>query len=167
MQRHREARIEPAAAETFTVLPGRADAGLILLCDHAGNAFPPGYNTLGLEPAQLARHIAYDIGAAEITRQLALALGVPAVVTRSSRLLIDLNRGEDDPTLIMRLSDGAIVPGNRHLEDAERQRRTALYYRPYHDAIRRVIEQCSGAGRPPALISLHSFTETWNGIARR
>ncbi len=166
MQRHREARIEPAAAETFTVLPGRADAGLILLGDHAGNAFPPGYNTLGLEPAQLARHIAYDIGAAEITRQLALALGLPAVLTRYSRLLIDLNRGEDDPTLIMRLSDGAIVPGNRHLEAAERQRRIDIYYRPYHAAVDRVLDDCLSTGVSPAILSIHSFTESWRGRPR-
>src|SRR5262245_52772888 len=106
-------RIEAADEESYYILPGRADLGLLLLCDHAGNAFPPGYATLGLPPAQLLRHIAYDIGAAEVTRGIATALGVPAILTRFSRLLIDPNRGADDPTLIMRLSDGAIVPGNR------------------------------------------------------
>ena len=50
--------------DSYCVLEGRADAGLILLCDHAGNAIPPEYGTLGLPPAQLERHIAYDIGAA-------------------------------------------------------------------------------------------------------
>src|SRR5690606_6299384 len=92
--------IEPTSTETFAVLRGRADAGLLLLCDHAGNAFPPEYGTLGLPESQLKRHIAYDIGAAEVTRRLSEALGAPAVMTRYSRLLIDPNRGEDDPTLI-------------------------------------------------------------------
>ena len=82
----------------MALLPGRTDQGLILLCDHAANAVPPGYGTLGLPPEQLERHIAYDIGAAAITRTLAQALGVPAVMTRFSRLLIDPNRGRDDPT---------------------------------------------------------------------
>ena len=45
--------IEAADEESYYVLPGRADAGVILLCDHAGNAFPPGYGTLGLPPEQL------------------------------------------------------------------------------------------------------------------
>src|SRR5262245_44700693 len=98
------ALIEAADDESYYVLPGRADAGVILLCDHAGNAFPPGYGTLGLPPEQLKRHIAYDIGAAEVTRQIAATLGIPAILTRYSRLLIDPNRGDDDPTLIMRLS---------------------------------------------------------------
>ena len=49
---------------------------------------------------------------------MARALGAPAVLSNFSRLLIDPNRGLDDPTLVMRLSDGAIVPGNRHLDEA-------------------------------------------------
>jgi predicted N-formylglutamate amidohydrolase len=153
-------------AESYCVLAGRADAGLIVLCDHAGNALPPQIGSLGLAREQLGRHIAYDIGAAPITRALAAALGVPAVLTRYSRLLIDPNRGIDDPTLIMRLSDGAVVPGNRHLDDAERARRIDLYYRPYHQAITRVIDQCLATGVAPALLSLHSFTQSWKATPR-
>ncbi len=159
-------QITAETADAYTVLPGRADAGLLILCDHASNAFPPGYGTLGLPADQLQRHIAYDIGAAAITRQLAEALGVPAVMTHYSRLLIDPNRGADDPTLIMRISDGAVVPGNRHLDDAERQTRITRYYAPYHQAIDRVIDQCLATGIAPALLSLHSFTESWKGAPR-
>lgn len=158
--------IEAIEAESFVVVPGRADGGLILLCDHAGNAFPPGYGTLGLPEAQLKRHIAYDIGAAAVTRAVAAALGVPAVLTRFSRLLIDPNRGADDPTMIMRLSDGAVIPGNRHLDTAERARRVDRYYRPYHDAIDAVLDRCITTGVPPAIISIHSFTESWKGVPR-
>jgi predicted N-formylglutamate amidohydrolase len=159
-------RIAAATAETWTVLPGLADAGLIILCDHAGNAFPPGYGTLGLPEAQLQRHIAYDIGAAAITRQLSTLLGVPAVMTHYSRLLIDPNRGADDPTLIMRLSDGAVVPGNRHLTLEERQTRIDRYYRPYHDTVAGVVQACIGSGVPPAILSIHSFTESWKATPR-
>jgi predicted N-formylglutamate amidohydrolase len=159
-------RIDAATAETWTVLPGLADAGLIILCDHAGNAFPPGYGTLGLPEAQLQRHIAYDIGAAAITRQLSAMLGVPAVMTHYSRLLIDPNRGADDPTLIMRLSDGAVVPGNRHLTPEERQTRIERYYRPYHDTVAGVVQACVATGVPPAILSIHSFTESWKATPR-
>jgi predicted N-formylglutamate amidohydrolase len=158
--------IDPIEAESFDVVPGRADGGLILLCDHAGNAFPPGYGTLGLPEAQLKRHIAYDIGAAAVTRAVAGALGVPAVLTRFSRLLIDPNRGADDPTLIMRLSDGAVIPGNRHLDTAERARRIERYYRPYHSAVDAVLDRCMATGVPPAIISIHSFTESWKAVPR-
>jgi predicted N-formylglutamate amidohydrolase len=152
--------------DAFTVLPGRADAGLVLVCDHASNALPPDYGTLGLDPSQLQRHIAYDIGAEAVTRRLATDLGVPAVLTRYSRLLIDPNRGEDDPTLVMRLSDGAIVPGNRHIDQAERLRRLARYHRPYHDAIGRVLDRCTATGLAPAVLAIHSFTESWKGVPR-
>jgi predicted N-formylglutamate amidohydrolase len=158
--------IESIEAESFVVVPGRADGGLVLLCDHAGNAFPPGYGTLGLPESQLKRHITYDIGAAAVTRAVAAALGVPAVLTRYSRLLIDPNRGADDPTLIMRLSDGAVIPGNRHLDAAERERRAALYYHPYHHAIDGVLDRCAATGVPPAIVSIHSFTESWKGVPR-
>ncbi len=152
--------------DSYCVLPGRADAGLIVLCDHAGNAFPPGYGTLGLPPMQLQRHIAYDIGAAAITRRLSAALGVPAVMTRYSRLLIDPNRGADDPTLIMRLSDGAVIPGNRRLDDAEREKRIRLYYTPYHRAVASVLDKCLQTGVRPAILSIHSFTESWKMAPR-
>jgi predicted N-formylglutamate amidohydrolase len=151
---------------SYCVLPGRLDRGLILLCDHASNALPPGYGTLGLPPEQLNRHIAYDIGAEAIVRILAGVLKVPAVVTRYSRLLIDPNRGRDDPTLIMRLSDGAVVAGNRKLDDAERERRLSLYYEPYHAAIDAVIDRFLQAGVTPVLLSIHSFTESWKQFPR-
>ena len=152
--------------DSYCVLPGRADRGLILVCDHAGNALPPEYGTLGLPAAQLERHIAYDIGVAPIVRALSERLSAPAIMTRYSRLLIDPNRGRDDPTLIMRLSDGAVVPGNRKLSAAEREKRLRLYYDPYHAAIDAVIDACLPAGTEPALVSIHSFTESWKQFTR-
>jgi predicted N-formylglutamate amidohydrolase len=168
MPSDRNARKQIAAQKTdcYTVIAGAADAGLVLVCDHAGNAFPSGYGTLGLPEAQLKRHIAYDIGAEAITRHLAASLGAPAVMTHYSRLLIDPNRGADDPTLIMRLSDGAIVPGNRVVAPAERKKRIELYYRPYHDAISRVLDDCIATGIMPAILSIHSFTESWKTLPR-
>jgi predicted N-formylglutamate amidohydrolase len=160
------ARISSDQQDAFTVIGGAIAGGILVLCDHASNALPPGYGTLGLDAHQFERHIAYDIGAASVSRQIAEALDAPVVMTHYSRLLIDPNRGEDDPTLIMRLSDGAIIPGNRVLTEAERQKRVDLYYRPYHDAIDRVIERFLAAGVPPLLLSIHSFTESWKGVAR-
>lgn len=151
--------------ETFQIVGGRANAGLVIVCDHGGNAFPPGYGTLGLPASELKRHIAYDIGAGEVTRRLAVMLDCPALITRYSRLLIDLNRGADDPTLVMRISDGAIIPGNRQIDLAEREARIARFYRPYHAAIDRVLDTCL-AQHPPALLSIHSFTPVWRGTLR-
>ncbi len=150
----------------YTILPGSLTSGIILLCDHADNAFPAGYDALGVPPSQLQRHIAYDPGAAGITRHMSRLLGAPAVLTRYSRLLIDPNRGEDDPTLIMRISDGAIVPGNAAITLEERQKRIDHYYRPYHAAVDQLIDAMIDAGKPPVIYSIHSFTENWRGWMR-
>ncbi|MEM8627949.1 MAG: N-formylglutamate amidohydrolase [Pseudomonadota bacterium] len=161
-----DTRIDDEVAESFQVLAGRADAGIIIVCDHAENTFPPGYDTLGLPPDQLQRHIAYDIGAAAVTRNLAAFLQCPAILTRFSRLLIDPNRGRDDPTLIMRISDGAVIEGNRRLSKAEQALRVDRFYAPYHAAIDRTIDACSTAGRIPIILSIHSFTDVWRGRPR-
>lgn len=158
--------IDPKTTESYSLLPGRADAGIIILCDHASNALPADYGTLGVKEADLKRHIAYDIGAAEVTKALSKGLNAPALMTHYSRLLIDPNRGEDDPTLIMRLSDGAIVPGNRHVDEAERRHRIIQYYRPYHNAIDATIDQCLASGTVPVILSIHSFTEAWKDKLR-
>ena len=134
----------------------------LFLCDHAGNALPPAYGALGLAPELFHTHIAYDIGAAEVTRALAASFGAPAVLGTFSRLLIDLNRGPDDPTLVMKLSDGSIIPGNRHADAAEVAQRIKQFHAPYHQAI---AQQIARLGQPP-LISLHSFTPSWKGAPR-
>lgn len=163
-----ERRIEARSADTYVILPGRANSGLVLLCDHAGNAFPPEYGTLGLPDSQLKRHIAYDIGAAEVTRRLSVALGAPAVMTRYSRLLIDPNRGEDDPTLIRQLYDRTVISGNYPLTEGERRLRLERWYRPYHEAIGRELQRIEAAsGRSAFLVSLHSFTPNMQGGALR
>jgi predicted N-formylglutamate amidohydrolase len=147
-------------------ISGRLDAGALVICDHAANAFPPGYGALGLPREALERHIAYDIGAAWMTRRLAERLGAPAVLSTFSRLLIDPNRGADDPTLVMRISDGAIVPGNARIDANEIERRRRLFWAPYRDAIEARIQAMLDGGAPPAILSLHSFTPNWRGVAR-
>jgi predicted N-formylglutamate amidohydrolase len=162
----RSSAVRGAAEAPFIFLPGSLTSGILLLCDHADNAFPDGYGTLGMPAEQLERHIAYDPGAAAITRRMSEILGAPAVMTRYSRLLIDPNRGEDDPTLVMRLSDGAIVPGNAHLTEAEIANRINRYYRPYHIAVDEMVDAMIAAGKPPVIFSIHSFTENWRGWLR-
>src|SRR5580658_8171480 len=157
------------ADETFVPvepIAGALDAGVLVICDHASNGLPAAYGDLGLSRASLQRHIAYDIGAAWLTRRLARLLGAPAVLSTFSRLLIDPNRGADDPTLVMRLSDGAIVPGNANLDAAEVERRRDLYWRPYRETCAEIVDAMSDAGREPTILSIHSFTPYWRGRPR-
>lgn len=152
--------------EAREIIPGDPGAGLVVLADHATNRIPPEYGNLGLPAEQLARHIGYDIGIEMLTRRLAALTGAPAVLSCFSRLLIDPNRGADDPTLIMRLSDGAIVPGNARVDSAERERRIARFWQRYDDAVTATIETCLAHGPVPIVLSLHSFTPVWRGVPR-
>lgn len=140
--------------------------GLLLLCDHARNSIPPEFGDLGVPAPQLERHIAYDIGGRPLTLELARRLAAPVVMTTYSRLLIDPNRGEDDPTIVMRLSDGAVVPGNAKIGSAERQERIERYHRPYHDLITRTLDEMTALAPPPVIVSIHSYTPVWRGSPR-
>lgn len=150
----------------YTLIEGDPGCGLLLVCDHADNRLPPEYGDLGLPVGEFSRHIAYDPGAAAVTRALAARLGAPAVLSTFSRLLIDANRGADDLTLIMRLSDGAVVPGNAAVDATERTRRIARFHEPYHAAIDTALERAIATRRIPAIVSMHSFTPVWRGRAR-
>lgn len=151
----------------FEKINGDEAKGLVLLADHAMNKLPASYNALGLPQAAFERHIAYDIGVEALTRQLAARLGVPAVMSCFSRLLIDPNRGEDDPTLIMKISDGAIIPGNHPMSKAEWAHRIETYHRPYHRAVAQTIDAVAKAsGAAPLVLSLHSYTPAWKGVPR-
>ena len=154
--------------EAYETVAGRAGCGVLLLADHASNRLPEGYPpALGMDEAEFERHIAYDIGVEGVTRRLAASLGAPAVLSRFSRLLIDPNRGEDDPTLVMRLSDRTIIPANHALDAAERERRLEGYWRPYDRAVNRAIEEMTLAnGAPPVVVSIHSFTPYWREVPR-
>jgi predicted N-formylglutamate amidohydrolase len=147
-------------------IEGALDGGVVVICDHASNALPADYGDLGLSRASLQRHIAYDIGAAWLTRRLAARLGACAVLSTFSRLLIDPNRGTDDPTLVMRLSDGAIVPGNARIDSSEIDRRLAHYWRPYRSAVAEVVDAMCATGAAPVVVSMHSFTPRWRDVIR-
>lgn len=138
---------------------------ILLLCDHATNVVPQDVagGALGLPASEMARHIAYDIGAAGVTRALSDGLDAAAVMTTFSRLVIDPNRGEDDPTLVMRLYDGTAIPANRRVDAQEVERRLALYHRPYHRAVAAAIDRIRQRGQEPALVSIHSFTPQLKG----
>lgn len=141
-------------------------APLLFLCDHATRFLPRALGTLGLSEAELSRHIAWDIGIAEVTRDLAERFNAPAVLSRFSRLIIDPNRPLDDPTLVPQLADGVIIPGNRDLPALALDARIAAFHQPYHAAIEEVLEPLVTRGPAPAVVSMHSFTPVIKGFER-
>lgn len=151
----------------YETISGDYSQGLLLIADHASRAIPQNYGRLGLEAQVFERHIAYDIGVEMLTRNLAQQLNAPAVLGGFSRLLIDPNRGEDDPTLIMQLSDGAVIPGNYPLTDQERESRLNQFYRPYHTAVDKACNSFVASGIPaPFVVSIHSYTPVWKATPR-
>ncbi len=151
----------------FDIIEGDRRRGVVLLADHARRALPQEYGDLGLPSQEFDRHIAYDIGVEAVTRELAGLLDAPAVIANFSRLLIDPNRGEDDPTLIRQLYDGTVIAANYPMSAEEREKRLDLYYRPYHDAVGAMISSVAEAsGAPPFIFSVHSFTPSMQGLER-
>lgn len=156
-----------AAFAPFRILDGARDRGLVLVADHARRDLPEEYGSLGLPASEFDRHIAYDIGVERVMETLSRLTGAPGVYATFSRLLIDPNRGEDDPTLIRQLYDGTIVPANYPMAEDERLRRLDNFYRPYHDAVNALVASVAAVtGEPPLVISVHSFTPIMQGRPR-
>ena len=143
---------------------------IVFICDHASNYIPRKYKKLGISDRNLESHIAFDIGAKNLTINLAKKLKQSYFLSNFSRLLIDPNRGLDDPTLIMKLSDGIIIPGNldvdRHNNSFAWQERVDKFYMPYHLAIESTLENLINDGQVPIILSVHSFTPNFRGLKR-
>lgn len=155
---------EPAP---FEVVKPDASAPVVLVCDHASPFIPRVLQSLGLDETDLARHIAWDIGASEVTRHLAGLLDAPAVISHFSRLVIDPNRKPGHETSIPDESDGVQVPGNRNLMERDRAARLSCFFEPYQNTIgRQLAGRRQKCGVEPVLISLHSFTPVMNGVER-
>ena len=152
------------SAPPYEVLGENRNSEFIVFSDHASNSVPHEFGgTLGLEPEDVDRHISYDVGIAGVARALGKHLDAVTILTRFSRLVIDVNRGLEDPTLIMQISDGTIVPANRNLSESERKRRIAELYRPYHDK----LAELSSRIVDPCFISVHSFAPQMRGDSPR
>ena len=145
-------------APFLTTGTGRKGPWLVA-CDHATNHVPMAVNnsSLGLTKDDMGRHIAYDLGAKGLSQSLGNLLDAPVLCSNFSRLVIDPNRGEDDPTLLMKLYDGTIIPGNHKSDTAELDKRIRNYYRPYHQAYSKL------AAKKRAILAVHSFTPQLRG----
>lgn len=156
------------ATETIkpTVLHPKSREGVVILCDHATNHIPEGYENLGLEANILESHIGWDIGAADVARCMSFMMNVPAVFAPTSRLLIDCNRSPDSGSLVPAISDGAMVPANQQLSDSNIKNRKTAYYDPFHNACAEIVSDHIDEGYNPLVIGLHSFTPTMDGFER-
>jgi predicted N-formylglutamate amidohydrolase len=149
-----------------SVLNCDAQVPVILLCDHASRRLPASLGDMGLDPPARRCHLAVDIGAGTLTRQLAASLSVTAVLCEYSRLVVDCNRQLLDPSAFLEFGDGIVIPGNRNLRPDEKEVRADSIYWPYHRVIEEEIERLQSFGTPPAVLAIHSFTPVLNGVSR-
>jgi predicted N-formylglutamate amidohydrolase len=148
------------------ILRPHGSGSIVLFCDHATNHIPAEFDDLDLPAPELARHIAWDIGAAGVTEALSELLDAPAILSGVSRLVIDCNRHTDAADLIPEVSDGTVIPGNLHLDEAARAVRIQRWFRPYHDAVESVFLGREARGVPSIAISIHSMTAALAGDPR-
>ncbi|HVI88085.1 MAG TPA: N-formylglutamate amidohydrolase [Dongiaceae bacterium] len=163
---HNDSLLQPGDPTPFECRNAAGKSPLILFCDHAGRAVPRSLNNLGLGPEHFDKHIAWDIGIAELGLGLSERLEAPLLLNHYSRLVIDCNRHLKDPTSIPQISDRIDIPGNRALTPEQRRQRAAAIFDPYHAALSQMIDARLASGQYPVLLSLHSFTPVMNDFQR-
>jgi predicted N-formylglutamate amidohydrolase len=154
---------EPAPV---TVHNENGPSPFLIVADHAGNSMPRSLGQLGLPQTECERHIAWDIGIAAVCRLVADALNATLVQQNYSRLVIDCNRTPGSETSIPEISEFTPIPRNTGLSEDQKSAREREIFRPYHDRIETELERRRQAGRPAALIAMHSFTPVFMGVAR-
>jgi len=138
----------------------------LLTCDHYGRLIPKQLGDLGLTERELTRHIAWDIGIAGVADALSQQLDAHLIAQRYSRLVIDCNRPPHAASSIPPISEAITIPGNEGLAREAAEARRAQIFDPYHRRIGEIIDQRRHADMPTVLVSLHSFTPLYAGIAR-
>jgi predicted N-formylglutamate amidohydrolase len=154
---------EPPA---YLELQRQGRSNFVIVVDHAGARIPRRLANLGLAPAELERHIAWDIGALGVARRMAVALDATLLAQNYSRLVIDCNRDPQVSSSIPVMSESSEIPGNRHLSEAQIGARRSAIFDPYHERIRTVLDERLAAGRATILVAQHSMTDLYKGVRR-
>ena len=154
---------EPAA---FALEREHGTSPFLLICDHASRRIPRALGDLGVSESELQRHVAWDIGAAGVAARLAATLDAFAILQNYSRLVIDCNRPLDAPGSIVARSEATDIPGNANIDAADASARAREIFVPYHARIAEELDRRAAQGRPTILISVHSFTPVYHGVAR-
>ena len=154
---------EPHPLEVYNV---DGDSDFLIVCEHADRLIPRSLGTLGLSEQDRLGHIAWDIGARPVATALSDRIGAPLYMQRYSRLVCDCNRRPDVPAFIPEVSEATAIPGNLNLTDADRRARADAVFWPFHTAVTEVLDRRRQEGRRTLLITIHSFTPVFLGVAR-
>ena len=157
-------RLDPDPVE---IVNADGKSAFLLTCEHAGRAVPVSLGDLGIDAAEMDRHIAYDVGAEGLSRQMASMLDAPLIVQRYSRLVVDCNRPSAAPDCFPEVSDSTIIPANVGLSERERRRRLDEIHRPFHGTVGQLLDRRAAARRLTILVAVHSFTSRLVGGSDR
>ncbi|MFJ7792488.1 N-formylglutamate amidohydrolase [Pseudomonas sp. NPDC096950] len=150
----------------YTLSREASEHPLILVCEHASRFIPPALNDLGLDDEAARQHIAWDIGALALAQRLSEILGVTLLAANYSRLLIDLNRPRHAPDSIPGQSEIYQVPGNQQLDEATREYRRQMLFKPFHTRLQTLIDERVARGQAVRVVGIHSFTPIYYGQPR-
>jgi predicted N-formylglutamate amidohydrolase len=161
-----EKLLAPDEPPAFTEVRAHGGSDFVILVDHASARIPRSLANLGLPAEELQRHIAWDIGALAVARQVSAALDAPLLAQNYSRLVIDCNRDPKVASSIPAVSEYTAIPGNTGLTETQRAMRRMEIFDPYHERIRELLDARAAAGRPTILIAQHSMTDEFKGSRR-
>lgn len=133
---------------------------LVFTCEHASPSLPAAFRREfrdGLE--RMPEHRLFDRGAAGLAECLASRFRAPLIVSRFSRLLVDLNRSAGHPGLFSELS--------KRLPENRRETVLAEVYRPYRESVERLVNRLIRRGASVIHVSVHTFTPVLAGARRR
>lgn len=150
----------------FELVSGTPRSRYVITCDHASRRIPRALGSLGLPDHELERHIAWDIGVADLGQELARLLDATLILQGYSRLVIDVNRSLDRPDSIATTSEDTPIPGNAGVSPEDARARATEIFEPYHACIRRELDERQRRNQPTTLILLHSFTPVYRAVAR-
>ena len=150
----------------FLELGRRGQSNFVIIVDHAGSRIPRRLNNLGLPASELQRHIAWDIGALPVARQMAAALDAPLLAQNYSRLVIDCNRDPKVASSIPQLSESIEIPGNLNLPEEEVAARRAEIFEPYHERVRALLDERAAENKTTILVAQHTMTDIYKGERR-
>lgn len=158
--------IGPDDPPPYSIINEQSQANVMLVGDHASNTIPKALGNLGLDDAALEQHIAYDIGSRKLIHHLSEHLDAPAILAGYSRLVVDLNRSLEDPSLMPEVSDNTVIEGNKNLSQEHRNQRIKSFFTPYRCAVDMMLRRFKEKEVVPAFISIHSFTPEMAGFSR-
>jgi predicted N-formylglutamate amidohydrolase len=131
---------------------------LLLTCEHGGNEIPEEYQKYFINAGKvLNSHRGYDPGAMDLFIFLR-DLADYSFYSRTSRLLIELNRSFHHPALFSEFT--------KNLSSEEKNRIVSRFYLPYRDSVEALIAEILSKGEKVLHISVHSFSSELNGNVR-